>query len=127
TSLTFPYTTLFRSGFDADVREPRALHGEIRPGDRQGAVRVQGPRRTRPRPAARIHGLHPAVLRLQPPEPAEAPQAVYDRERVPVRGAAEGPVPRVLAAERGDHRRRGAALRRGGARPRDRDDAGDRA
>ena len=110
-----------------DVREPRPVHREIWPRDRPRVVRVQGPGWKGPRPPTRVHGLDPPVLRLGSPKPAEAREGLRFGQRVPLRGATERSVSRVLPGQCGDHRRRAAALRRGGPRPRDRDDAGDRA
>src|SRR2546430_6540805 len=80
---------------DADLREPGAVHREVRTRDRPRALRVQGPRGQGPRAPPRVHGVDPPLLRVEPPKPAETAETVYGRERLPLPGAPEGPVPRV--------------------------------
>ena len=80
----------------------------------EGDVHVHRPRRPLADAARRGDGADRARLpRARPAPRAAAGEALHDRDDLPLRAAAEGPLPRALAA-----RRRGDRLRRPGGRRR---------
>ena len=96
----------------------------VRPLDRrdhrhrlQGDVHLRGPRRRHPHLAPRIHRRHLPRLSLRRLAAARAAEARHPRPGLPLRAAAEGPLPPVPPARRRDHRHGRARRRRRAARP----------
>ena len=102
----------------ARLRGHRALRAHVRRGlgrRHEGDVHVHRPRRPLADAARGGDGAdRPRVPRARPAPRAAAAEALHDRDELPLRPAAEGPLPRVLAARsRGDRLGR-PGLRRGG-------------
>ena len=95
-----------RAGGHADLRAPRGVPagGGVDRHRQQGDVRVRRQGRSPPRPAARGHGVGRPVVRRAPAD--RAVEGLVLGAELPLRAAAEGPLPPALAG-----RRRGRSAR----------------